>query len=248
MHLRRKLVDLLDDAYAQEQTFVQNLTDAERSLVGTPERWSSKDTIAHTAAWRDRAVQVLAALRTGEPGPGFEGADQFNARMFAEGQNLTWPEVLEKSRRAYQFLREQTQATPEYVLVAPDPSELHDEPAWWFIVGNGCTHALGHLADHSIAHGRAASAIEMQEEAAELLVQLEGPKGKVYYGLARHYAAAGRPQKAIEALGKAFGLDPSLIEQAEKDPALAQVRERPGYRARAALRGTIPYETHDAEV
>ncbi|UCC61537.1 MAG: hypothetical protein JSV36_12090, partial [Anaerolineae bacterium] len=84
MDLKQKLVDLLGHAYRQEQVFAQSLSDEERSVASSLERWSAKDTIAHIAAWKERAARVLAALQSGQPGPDFDGLDQVNARIFKE--------------------------------------------------------------------------------------------------------------------------------------------------------------------
>jgi hypothetical protein len=233
MNLKQRLVQLLEYAYRKEQIFIQNLTDEERSIAGNTKEWSAKDTIAHIAAWKGWGSQVLAALRYGEPGSssGFDDLAAFNAKVFEEAQALTWDQVLDKSRQVHHTLREQTEATEDVVLVAPEGLEQQNEPVWWLVVGIGCTHALEHLTEYCIKHGRAAIAIEMQEEAAELLLQLDGPNWKVYYGLAGHYAAAGLPEKAIDALGKALSYNPKLVEQSRDDPRFACLREHPGYRA-----------------
>jgi tetratricopeptide (TPR) repeat protein len=228
MDLKLRLLDLLERAYEEEQVFVQGLSDEERSAVGAPEQWSAKDMIAHIAAWKERAAQVLAALRAGEPGPGFDGLDRINARIFAEHQNLPWSDVLSRSAQKVGFLREQTEATPDDVLIAPEESDRHDEPVWWFVVGAGYNHSLGHLAEYYIGRGDTTYAIEMQEEAAEYLLPLdEGPEwqGRVHYGLAIYCAAVGQSGKAIDALRKAFRLHPALVERSKQDPRLASIRE-----------------------
>ncbi len=231
MNLKSRVVQLLDHAYRQEQIFVQILSDEERSAAGTPERWSAKDTIAHITAWKERAAQVLAALKGGEPAPAFDGPDPFNARIFTERQDLTWSVVLDQNWRAYRSLREGTQATPEDVLASPESSEGYNEPVWWFVVGVGCAHSLAHLADYYIGQGKAGFAITMQEQAADLLLQLDGgPHWQVYYGLACHYAAAGQPDEAITALREALRLNPGLVERSKQDPRLDSLREHPEYR------------------
>jgi tetratricopeptide (TPR) repeat protein len=234
VELKQKLVALLEYAYAQEQVFVQSLPDEDRSADGALERWSAKDIIAHIAAWKERAARVLAALRRGESGLEFGGLDPFNAGVFQEFQNLPWSDVLERSRQAYQFLREQTQATPDEVLVAPEPAEENGEPVWWFIVGAGCNHALGHLAQYYIAQGNAPRAAQMQEQVAGPLFQLDaGPdwQSRVYYGLAVYYAAAGQMQQAMDALHAAFRLNPGLVERAREDLGLTSLREHSEYRS-----------------
>jgi tetratricopeptide (TPR) repeat protein len=224
--LKLKLLDLVEHAYRQEQIFVQSLSDEERSAPGTLERWSAKDTIAHVAAWKARAAQMLAALQGDRPGLDFGSLNQFNARIFKEHQNLTWNDVLDKSRQAYRFLWEQTEATPDDALAAPEPSDRHNEPVWWFVVGVGCNHSLGHLAQYHIEQGNATLAVEIQEQVTGPLLQLdEGPdwQSLVHYGLAIYYTAARQPEKAINVLRKAFRLKPDLVERSKGDPRLASV-------------------------
>jgi tetratricopeptide (TPR) repeat protein len=232
MELKLKLLDLVECAYRQEQIFVQSLSDEERSAASTLERWSAKDTIAHIAAWKERAAQVLVALQSGEPGPGFDGLNQFNARIFKEHQGLTWNDILDKSGQAYRFLWEQTEATPDDVLAAPEPSDQHNEPVWWFVVGAGYNHSLGHLAQYHIERGNATFALEIQRRAAGPLLQLdEGPdwQSLVHYGLAIYYAAAGQSERAIGALRRAFRLNSGLVERSKEDPRLAPIQEHPRY-------------------
>jgi tetratricopeptide (TPR) repeat protein len=169
---------------------------------------------------------VLAALQSDETGLDFDGLDQFNARIFKEHQNLTWNDVLDKSRQAYRFLWEQTEATPDDVLATPEPSDRHNEPVWWFVVGVGCNHSLGHLAQYHIEQGNATLAVKIQEQATGPLLQLdESPEWQslVYYGLAIYYAAAGQIEKTINVLRKAFRLNPGLAERSKEDPRLASV-------------------------
>jgi tetratricopeptide (TPR) repeat protein len=226
--LRRRLLDLLERAYEEELVFVQGLSDKERSAVGTPEQWSAKDVIAHIAAWKKRAAQVLAALRSGEPGPGFDSLDRINAKTFEEHQNLPWSDVLSRSAQRYEFLREQTDAAPDDVLIASEEPNRHDEPVWWFVVGAGYNHSLGHLAEYYIGRGDTTYAIEMQEEAAEHLLPLDEGlewQGRVHYGLAIYCAAVRQTSKAVEALRKAFRLHPALVERSKQDPRLASIVE-----------------------
>ena len=226
MDLKRRLLDLLERAYDEERVFVRGLSDEERSAVGTPEQWSAKDVIAHIAAWKERAAQVLVALRSDQPGPGFDGLDRMNARIFEEYQNFPWSDVLRRSAQTYRFLREQTDATPGNVLIAPEEPDRHDEPVWWFVVGAGYNHSLGHLAEYYIGRGDTTYAIQMQEEAAKHLLPLdEGSewRGRVHYGLAIYAAAVGQTDRAMDGLRRAFRLHPALVERAKQDPCLASI-------------------------
>jgi tetratricopeptide (TPR) repeat protein len=222
--VKRRILDLLDHAYREEKAFVEALSVDERCVPGTPARWSAKDTVAHIAAWKLRAAHMLATLRSGEPGLDLESLERFNERVFREHLDLAWPEILVESARAYELLREQTEATPDAVLLAPEESEGHDEPVWWFVVGVGCNHAVGHLAEYLFEQGDPARAIEMQEKLANPLLQLNASpawRARVHYGLAIYYAAGALVGKAVEALKAAGRFDPALVERSKSDPHLA---------------------------
>ena len=56
------VLDLLQQGHQDEETFLQGLTETERTAIGTPELWSSKDHIAHKIYWRRDFVQKLKAI------------------------------------------------------------------------------------------------------------------------------------------------------------------------------------------
>ena len=231
MNLKARLVELLEYAYTQEQLLVQNLSDEERLAQGTATQWSAKDMIAHIAAWKDRAAQILAAVISGTPVPDFDGPDQFNAQVFEQHHSLTWSEVLDLSSQAYLFLREQMETASEDRLTTPELPEPDSKPVWWWVVGTGCSHPIGHLTEFYVERGDIPLATRIQEEAANLLLQLDrGPDWRVHYGLAGHYASTGQMDKAIEALRKASRLNPESVEHSKGDQRLASLREQPEYR------------------
>jgi tetratricopeptide (TPR) repeat protein len=232
--LKRKALGLLERAYKEEQAFVQRLSDEERFTVGTPEQWSAKDTIAHIAAWKERAVQELTAMASGEPGPDFDGYDQINARIFKKHQDFAWSEVLNKSRQVHRLLQEQTEAMPNDVLTDTRALDWYGEPIWQLIVVRGCTHPLHHLAQRYIERGNADYATRIQEEATDLLLQLDDDsvwQSYVHYGLANHYAGLGQTEKTINELREAFRLNPDLIERSRENPSFASVQEDTEYRS-----------------
>lgn len=234
MDLKRKALEILERAYKEEQTSVQRLSDKERSAIGTPEQWSAKDTIAHIAVWKERAVQELAAMASGEPGPDFDGYDQINARIFKEHQDFAWSEVLNKSRQVHCLLQEQTEAMPNDVLTDARALDWYGEPIWRLIVVRGCIHPLHHLAQCYIERGNVDYATRIQAEAASLLLQLDDDpvwQGYVHYGLANHYAGLGQTEETINKLREALRLNPDLIERSKENPSFASVREDAEYRS-----------------
>ncbi len=47
--MKRELSELIQKGYQVEKEFVAALSDEERSVAGTFEKWSAKDSIAHNA-------------------------------------------------------------------------------------------------------------------------------------------------------------------------------------------------------
>ena len=66
MDLKQKVLNLLDRAYEEEQTFVTKLSAEERAAVGALEQWSAKDLLAHIVAWKERLVREIAAAPSSE--------------------------------------------------------------------------------------------------------------------------------------------------------------------------------------
>ena len=61
------LLDLLRQAQISQNTFMQELTPAERAAIGTPQLWAAKDHVAHMTFWRQRLVLNLQALLRQKP-------------------------------------------------------------------------------------------------------------------------------------------------------------------------------------
>lgn len=235
MEIKAKLIDLLQRAHKEEQTFFASLSDDECSAMGTPECWSVKDVVAHVAEWKARMGQRLAAARRNETPPRYDDIDEANAEIFEQYCNQSWDDVLEALERANVELVEQTRAMPEGDLVDTERFPWQEgRPLWRSIVGNGYSHSLQHLAQLYVERGEREYATQLQEMAAEWLASLDdspGWQGVTIYNLACHYALSGEKEKAIAKLGKALQLNPDLIEWSKQDPDFASIREEPAYRS-----------------
>lgn len=228
--MKRKLLDLLERAYQEEQAFAEGLDESERAAVGTPEGWAARDVIAHIAAWKERTAQEIAAVASGASRPDFGSLAQFNARTFQEQQHLAWSDVLVRSAQAHRRLQAQLEATPDHILTDPLASGWHKEPLWWLVVGRGYTHPLGHFAQRCVERGDVDAAIGIHQEVAVLLLRLdETPawQALVRYRLASQYAGLGWAVQAIAELRQAVRLQPDLIQRAKGDPNFATIRENP---------------------
>ena len=235
MELKNKLLSLLKRAYEEERALVAKLSDEERAAIGTLEQWSTKDTIAHTAAWKERRAQNITAASRGETPSVSNDIDQVNAEIFEENRNRSWADILQYSERAYRSLVESVQAVGDDDLADTQTLPWQDgRPLWRLIAGNGYTHPIAHLAQYYTDRGEAHYATVIQEEAAALLAELDDSptwRGITRYNLACHYALSGQHERAILELREALRLNPDLTEWSKEDPDFASIRERPDYQS-----------------
>jgi len=234
MGLKQKLLGVLERTYEEEQALVANLSDEERSAIGTYEQWSAKDLMAHIAAWKEKRAQSTAATSRGEPAPVERDYEEVNAEIFEANQDRSWDEVLAYLQRAYDSLVESLKTVPEANLVRAETSaKQQGRPLWRTIAGTGCTHPMLHLAEHHIGRGQADRGVRLAEETSDMLLQLDGSpswRGLVQYNLACLYAISGQQEIAIGQLREALRLNPDLTEWSKEDPDLLSIREHPDYR------------------
>ena len=79
------VLDLLRQGHLDEEAFLQELGETERTAIGMPQHWSAKDHAAHRTFWhQDLIGKVTAILQHQEVPPSEEGDDQINAMVFEE--------------------------------------------------------------------------------------------------------------------------------------------------------------------
>ena len=236
MGLKAKVLALLDQAYEKEQAYVAGMRDAERSATGTPDHWSAKDVIAHSAVWKRRSVQRLAATPGDEetPAPPVD-FEQVNTEIFEKYRDTSWAAIHKLADRAHDELAEQAQALSEDDLVDEQRfPQLEGRTPMREIVGHGYIHPLAHLSELHIERGAKERATEIQESMAASLAALDVSPiwiGTIAYNLACHYALCGETEKAIGKLAEALQLNPDLIEWSKGDSDLASLRDDPSYKS-----------------
>ena len=83
MSLKERVLSILEHSQKVQQAFVTDLSDEQRSEVGTYEKWSAKDELAHIAYWQEqRAIRVAAEARGEEVPPAPAHYEQANAECF----------------------------------------------------------------------------------------------------------------------------------------------------------------------
>lgn len=223
MDLRGLLRQLLDDAYAHELAFVEDLGPEERGATGTYESWSARDLLAHNADWKQWAADRLAAMRSSGTVQDYD-LEAENRRIFAAHADEGWDDVMALMAGAQAALVGQLDQLIEDELAGVGP----------LFTGNGYGHPLGHLADAYRARG------DVEQEAALVAVlgaQMEAlDPGDVWRGILAYNrvcsaALQGRVEEALEWLRKALYLNPSLVVWSREDPDLALLRDLDDYAA-----------------
>ena len=233
--MKEQLLHTLRYAYDAELAFAHDLSEADRSAVGTLEHWSAKDVIAHIVAWKKRMVERLdIAAQGGTPAP-IEDLDHENAGYYAAYEGKSWDDILHEHEQTNRTLFARVEAMSEDTLT--DPAHfpwLNGQAMWRRLVGNGCEHPLIHLAEYHAKHGQPERGLMLQENAADMLMMLDdSPEWQSIpiYNLACYYALCGRTDKAIEHLAHALQMNPGLSDWSKQDPDLDSLRRDPRYLA-----------------
>lgn len=234
--LTTRLVTLLRAGSAVQQAYVAGLSVAEREALGTPERWSAKDLVAHLTGWKTRRLQQLDAVLRGEAAPVFD-LDETNARTWDEQQRRPWEDILAEEARIAPALVACIERMPETDLIAMGRYPLPLQPAALQLARPGYTHVVGHLAEHYIECGAMERAIALRETAAAALdVFPEFPEmaAAPHYNLACCYALTGQSGQALTELRRALALNPALAAYAREDSDLIALRETAEYQTLVA--------------
>lgn len=235
MDLKFKVTKLLDRANQLEQNFANDLSDEQRSVIGTHDHWSAKDVLAHIATWKWRLSNYLLTVSQGEIPVRSEDFEKENAKIFVECRTQTWDDVLALMEHGYSSLLESldldVSADLESLAVLPWQD---DRPLWRLIVSIGYSHPVFHLASLYTEFGDIERANKLHKEIEASLSELDDDPvwiGIIRYNLACHYSLNMETDKAISLLREALSLNPELIDWSKEDPDFEPIRDDPGYLA-----------------
>lgn len=223
MELRGLLRQLLEDAYAYELAFVEDLGPQERGAIGTYETWSARDLLAHNADWKQWAADRVAAMRSSDTVQDYD-LEAENRRIFAAHVEESWDELLALMAGAQAALAGQLDRLTEDELAGVGP----------LFTGNGYGHPLGHLADAYRARGdveREAALMAVLGEQMEALNPGDVWQGTLAYNRVCSAALQGKVEEALAWLRTALGLNPALAAWSREDPDLALLRDLDDYAA-----------------
>ena len=223
------LIDLLRQAQISQNTFMQELTPAERAAIGTPELWAAKDHVAHMTFWRQRLVLRLQSLLRKAPQPKSEDFEELNPIIFEEQRYRSWSDIIAESDQVYADLIALADQLSEEDLTAFNRFDWMQEgmPLYTSFMGNCYEHTQNHLAQYSVDSGDLERALDTYEVWAKRVLEARVPEtlqGYVLYNLACFYATHGRLEKASTPLQQAFTLYPHSRELALTDPDLVELR------------------------
>jgi hypothetical protein len=219
---------------AEQQAFIAQLSDAQRTAIGKPDAWSAKDHVAHNTAWIADAAREIAATVRGEAYAA-ESTTVFNPRVFGEQQHRAWDAILADTEQADAALRGAIEACSEADLSEPDRFPWRGGfPLWATALVSGYEHPAEHYAQFYVESGdvgRASAARKQVVDTARRLVGERKEFGYIVYNLASFYAQTGQIGPALAALREAFASMPSLREESREDDQLSSLHDDPTFLA-----------------
>ncbi len=192
----------------------------------TPGSWTPKDHLAHLAAWREHAADVLDEMRAGRTPASGNGVGARNARIYAENRDVPAAEVRARAGASYGRLLAAIAACSDDVLLAPRGSFGR---VWELVPGNGIYHVGEHLLFWHMERGDPTAAEHAARRAYEIDVALfDDPahRGSTTYNLGCLYVRVGRTDEAVALLEQSFEYVPDLRRWAQEDADLESIRDR----------------------
>ena len=152
--MKDQLLSILERSQKTQQTFMADLSDEQRSAVGTYEKWCAKDNVAHIAYWQQqRAIRLASLARGEEPPPSPSHYEKANAECFERYCNCSWDEVQAYADSAHAQMVDAVRALEEDVLAVP-ASDSEERAMWQDVVGTAYTHPNMHMAEYYTEHGQ----------------------------------------------------------------------------------------------
>lgn len=238
MGFKSKLLQLLENSYAEEVNFIANLTDEERLKLGASEHWEIKDDIVHIAAWKNTMSQRFMAAMGKQDPPAYDDLDAVNEEIFQRYREEGWDFVERFHEQAYRQLVEQIELIADDSLVDAERfGWLDGRSLWNRTVYTAYFHPSWHIALRYSQRGDGDQGSELMEEVTRNLLSLDESaywQAQSLYNLACYYALSGEKEKSIENLSQAFSLSSDMVEWSQSDTDLSSIWDDPGYRALVA--------------
>ena len=217
---KQKLLQLIDWTYSEEKVLVEKLSEEERLVLGTLNKWSAKDLIAHTSFWKQKRMQDINNALCGKSPQKIENINEIIKEVFEGNKNRTWDDITNYSLDIYQNLIK--------TVSAASSNDLTNEQTypWKMIIIYCCMHPIGHLDKYYVNRNQRFYSINLWKEIFEYLEKLPaspGILGTIKYNLASHYSISGDDFMATRILKESLILNPKLEKHAIEDPGLSSL-------------------------
>ncbi len=150
---KAELLTEMRNGYANFETLLDRLSEAQLTTPGVNGEWSVKDILIHLASWQQRMSQRMQAIARGGDGlrlkpdiTNEEEMNAFNDTTFAANRSRPLHEVCEEFRATYQQLLADVEAADERDLFDPQRfAWLQGASLWQNVAGNSFAHYKEHI-------------------------------------------------------------------------------------------------------
>ncbi len=221
-----RVLSLLVRGQADQDTFAERLSPAERAAVGELHAWAAKDQIAHNNFWREDANLRLEAALDGTEPRDTESDEaetlRWNDRNFEAQRDTMWDRLVAETARLRAQTAELIGRLTEQELTTRDRYPWqHGMSLQGLIFVNWYDHPAEHWADFYLSRGEIDRALELRRAVAATVKDLFAHDSKLYsfmaYKLGEICANHGRRDEAAAALRDAVEANPSLEEMVRKE-------------------------------
>lgn len=166
------ILDLLRQSHLDEEAFLQQLNETERTAIGTWKLWSVKDHVAHKTFWHQNLVLKLTAiLQHQKLSSSDQDEEQFNSNTFERNGLRPWSDIHAEAEQVYTELIKLTEQLSEVDLTTPNryswisgERPLYARCSWAAVTST--TKSILHttISTVTILHGRLRFASVVQTE------------------------------------------------------------------------------------
>ena len=226
------VLDLLRQSHLDEEAFLQQLSETERTAIGTWEHWSAKDHVAHKTFWHQNLVlKLTASLQYQALSSSDQDEQKLNFIAFEQNKLRPWSDIYAESEQVYDKLIKLIEQLSEGDLTAPNRYSWisGERPLYTAFLGGCYEHDQEHFAYYYLDRHDLARAIQIRENCANRVIQAEVPdwvRGSFLYNLACFYAQHNYLEKAAARLQEALIRAPHLQERSKSDPELITLRNQ----------------------
>lgn len=231
MHIKEQLIAFMSLVNEEVSSFVNDLSEAEKSETGSREKWAAKDVFSHLVFWGNHFNNQLTDARRGEKAPtAGDYTDEINDGVLYRHLEQPFSEALSAYAESFQ--------QSKHIVADTTPDDLSSKGLYDYLNGRSILdmalgtfgwHVVFHISDHYLRKGQLEKAIALQEKYTEELRSFPDWEANAIYNLACFYAQIGEVKKVIANLKPAFLKRPDLIEWAKNDPDLDPLREDPAF-------------------